>query len=68
MLINDRGSEVYPVESYMWLSLSTTYGLSPDGRDKAKEIMALLTTEMSKDQIAEATRRAEAWKPTFPKP
>jgi hypothetical protein len=55
------------VEAYKWLSLAIQRYTSKneDRLEQAKKDLAMLAARMSPTQIAEAERRAKAWKPAL---
>lgn len=51
------------VQAYMWLSLATSATHGPDS-DSLAELRDAAGAHMTKEEIAEATRLARAWKPS----
>jgi TPR repeat protein len=51
-----------PVEAWKWLTLASR-GLKGEARDIAKRNIAAIEGELAPDALAEAKRRAAAWKP-----
>ena len=51
------------VEAHMWFNLATTQ-LTGDRREDAVEARGNVSRRMTREQIAEAQRRAREWTPT----
>ncbi|WP_321473089.1 tetratricopeptide repeat protein [uncultured Paludibaculum sp.] len=58
-----KGVPKDPVQAYMWFTLSIAGTKGPDA-DSIVELRDAVVAHMSKEEIAEATRLAHAWKPT----
>lgn len=51
------------LESYFWFSLSAAYGTTEIGNSIAKSLLNSIEKKLTKEQIAEAQKRASVWKP-----
>ena len=58
------GIEKDMVEAYKWVSISEGFAVYDEHREGAKKMLAKYSQSMSPEQIVEAKRRAQDWKPS----